>query len=115
MSIGPLYDAGYAKGREDGQNRPHVQRGANIIAKLLAHTLTHAEREGRRMSAWEREGIAWLRDQWTLDRDTSIDMWIADRYVSNTGLDLYAKLNTDSLNQQAPLAVPLNSSSRKET
>ena len=74
-------------------SKEHCQKAANIIAAILASTLTKAEEENRHLYVWEREGIEWLRQQWKIDPDTSINMWTADRYVSNTGLDLYGKMS----------------------
>ncbi len=71
----------------------HARKAADVIASLLAHTLDKAETEGRQMYVWEREAVEWLRKQWELDPKTQINMWTADRYVSNSKLDLYGKLS----------------------
>lgn len=76
------------------ENKEHCQRAANIIAALLASTLMKAEEENRHLYVWERQGIEWLRQQWKIDPDTSINMWVADRYISNTEVDLHEKMST---------------------
>ena len=71
----------------------HCDKGAKIIAELLCVALRLAEIDGRHLAIWERDGIEWLRRQWELNKETSINMWVADRYVSNTKLDLYSKMS----------------------
>lgn len=73
--------------------KEHCDAAAGIIANLLDVALREAEEEGRHLYVWEREGIEWLRDQWEFDKSTSINMWVADRYVSNTKLDLFGKMS----------------------
>jgi hypothetical protein len=71
----------------------HARKAAEIIASILASTLTKAEEENRHLYIWERDGIEWLRKQWDMDPVTRINMWTADRYVLNTKLDLDGKMS----------------------
>lgn len=68
------------------------RKAASIISELLVATLTKAEEDRRHLYVWEREAIEWLRHQWAVDPETQINMWTANRYVSNKELDFYAKL-----------------------
>jgi hypothetical protein len=68
-------------------DQDHAQKAADIIAALL------------HLYVWEREGIEWLREQWRRDPETVINMWTADRYVSNTKIDLLGKMSENGQTQ----------------
>jgi hypothetical protein len=80
-------------------DQDHAQKAADIIAALLVPALQQAEHTKRHLYVWEREGIEWLREQWRRDPETVINMWTANRYVSNTKIDLLGKMSENGQTQ----------------
>jgi hypothetical protein len=86
----------YLTEKSETKQEPFVdndQLAAEIISDFLVQSLSEAERSGRHLYEWERNGIEWLREHWRRSPDTPINMWTADRYVLNDGLDLYSKMS----------------------
>lgn len=71
-----------------------LRDAAVIISDCLTVALTVAETERRHLYGWEIKGIEWLRRHWNDYPETRLNMWISQRYILNTKLDLNGKMTT---------------------
>lgn len=70
-----------------------LRDAAVIISDCLTVSLTEAETKRRKLYGWEIDGIKWLRRHWEDHPETRLNMWISQRYILNTKLDLNGKMN----------------------